>query len=456
MTTTRAEVEEEEEAADAGLRAHDPPCSPLTLFVCMYEATTENIRMTNAALFARLEPRGPVKALNYNFGHKSQPGFERFEKRPKPPAAAPAAPPRSGLAPASVRVRKPQGDATCFNTALEVTIIPDLDGDPAPPAALRELYAQKPDKSYIVKSFPTTGKTQVSGVVCAGLEDGLFIARLWARFLTDAGVAADPAAPVVVAGERPIMLNFKFFLYRDSERVILNLAAVAAHLENAKAAAAFGAAAPEEEEGGAPRDARARLAWGRLPFPVREVKHVQDDQKISFKFVVNAAGKKVRVNMFYRGKVNILGAGEFESPRVIYDYLSALLAARRAEFVRVLPLPDRPAPRPRAPGGGKSAPPMAGLSSTNPPAAPKKPPAPPAVDLAAVLAMARELDHAAFDEVEGQDVEDHQEDPLEHGAERRRVPPLDPAPEARDDAVREDVAHHKRVDEEERDERLDA
>ncbi|MEL0212470.1 MAG: hypothetical protein VW891_18145, partial [Novosphingobium sp.] len=110
--------------------------------------------------------------------HKAQPGYERFLKRPKAPAA-PAPEPRGHLgggrrrlAPVNVRVRKPQGDATCFNSALEVTIIPGPEDNPPP--AVREYFAQNPDKHYAVKSFPTTGKTQVPGVVCDNLEDGSF------------------------------------------------------------------------------------------------------------------------------------------------------------------------------------------------------------------------------------------------------------------------------------------
>lgn len=300
-----------------------PPFSPIVMFVCTFEAVINNINRTHEDLIGVLEPRGAIKALNCNFGHKVLPGFERFEKRPKSKQAPGArAEPRGRLigssrrrlAPANVRPRKPQGDATCFNSALEVTIIPGPEDNP-PPAVL-EYFARNPNKHYAVKSFPTTGKTQVPGVVCDGLVDGTFIAQRWAKYLTESGVAEDPSLPITVVEERPIMLNFKFFLYRASERVILNLSAIAHHLEVVK------------ESGEA------------LPYPVREIKHVQDGQNISFKFV-SPAGKKVRVNMFFRGKVNILGAAEFETPRAIYNYLSVLIYDRWGEFINIQPLPDR-------------------------------------------------------------------------------------------------------------------
>jgi hypothetical protein len=137
-----------------------------------------------------------VKALNCNYGHKAQPGFERFLKVPArrhPPAHA-GAPGEQGLAPANVRLRKLQGDGTCFNSAVEAIVIPGPED--MPPPAVRDLLAAHPDKHYAVKSFPTTGKTQVPGVLLVGLEDGAFIARLWARYLTQAGVGLRADVPV--------------------------------------------------------------------------------------------------------------------------------------------------------------------------------------------------------------------------------------------------------------------
>ena len=61
---------------------------------------------------------------------------------------------------------------------------------------------------------------------------------------------------------------------------------------------------------------------------------------MSFKFVCPGR-KKVRVNVFYWGKVNILGARDTESPLAICDYLSAFFHAHWSEFVVLQPLPDK-------------------------------------------------------------------------------------------------------------------
>jgi len=314
------------------------------MFTCTFEALTGNISRSHEELTSLLGPivaagKGPVKALNSNFGHYCQNGYERFLKRSKI-AAKPRG--RQGPVPAA-RQRKPQGDATCFNSALELTIVPGPND--SPPAGVRAVLEANPGKYYAVKSFPTTGQTQVPGVVCPNLSDGSFVVALWARFLTEAGVGADPGLPVAVVEERPIMVNFKFHLLCQSERVVLGLARIVQHLETAK----------ETGDG--------------LPFPIREIKHPQDGQNMSFKFVCPARGgtKKVRVNIFYRGKVNILGACDFESPQKIYGFLSSLVCTRWDELVGLKPLPDKVR---RAAGRRALAPRPAGLAAAPAPAAP--------------------------------------------------------------------------------------
>jgi hypothetical protein len=237
-----------------------------------------------------------------------------------------------------VRQRRLQGDGTCFNSAVEAIIIPGPEDDP-PPEVLR-LQAQLPEKHYAVKSFPTTGRTQVPGVLDPDLVDGAYVARLWAKYLTDSGVGVHPEHPIEVVAERPIMQNFKFHLIRRSPRLIINLPALVTLLEEMKLQQARSA-------DGAP----AAGDLPRLPFPIRELKHALDNQNISFKFAVSAE-KKVRVNTFYRGKVNILGAGRWESARAIYAFLSELVRSRWARLVVLRPLPDRDAAR-RRPAAAK-------------------------------------------------------------------------------------------------------
>ena len=200
------------------------------------------------------------------------------------------------------------------STQPSVTIIPGPDDNP-PPTVVAVL-SKNPGKYYAVKCFPSTGYTQVPGVISPDLSDDSFAAVIWARFLTEAGVGINPAIPVTILGEWPIMVNYKFLLVRRSDRVVLNLARVVEYLKSVK----------ESGE--------------ELPFPIREIKHPQESPNMSFKFV-SPDGKKVRVNVFYRGKVNILGARDTESPLAVCDYLSALFHAHWSEFVVLQPLPNK-------------------------------------------------------------------------------------------------------------------
>ena len=117
------------------------PAEPFTLpvmFTCTFVTLVGNISRAHEELTGVL---GPMVAAGRggNFGHYCQ--YERFLKRPKPP-------PRR-------RERKRQGDASCFNSALEVTIIPGPDDNT--PLTVVTVLSMNPGKYYAVKCFPSTG-----------------------------------------------------------------------------------------------------------------------------------------------------------------------------------------------------------------------------------------------------------------------------------------------------------
>ena len=109
-----------------------------------------------------------------------------------------------------------------------------------------------------------------------------------ARFLTEAGVGMNPAIPVTVIREWPIMVNYKFLLVRRSDRVVLNLAPVIEYLKSVK----------ESERGFRFQSARSSTTR------IAQTYHSS----------LSVPAEKKRVNVFYRGKVNILGASDTESP----------------------------------------------------------------------------------------------------------------------------------------------
>lgn len=350
-------------ADDASLLApHPEPFTPLFMFVCTFEAEISNLSIGVADMIQILRGRLrlPIVCVNSNFGNVALPGYEYLIKRPNPLPPQPQLLP-GGIRPPVRRQRKLQGTGTCFNSAVEPYIMPGRDpGTPPEIAAAVEAFRQKTKKPkiYKMKCFPTTGKTQVPGIIIPDLRDGDYVTQVWADYLTslpaDAGHRADTARPLEIVSSGPNMLNYKFKLLRRSPRILLDLAALSAFLARAQWSA------PGE------------LAGPQPLFPVRDVKHLQDDVKISFKFVVNAEDKRVLINMFHRGKVNILGADSLATARTIYAYLSELLQTGWTQYVCIEPRPPaRRAAKP--PPGAEPQPPPAPPPRGGPSAGPPRP-----------------------------------------------------------------------------------
>jgi hypothetical protein len=321
--------------------------TPLTLFVCTYEATLANLKCNFIDLTARMcqDPHGQLLAVNSNFGHAAQPGREELLKKPKPPPPPSAAPRRS-------RPRKGQGDSTCFNSAIEPVL--------APPPTLA-LPPSKAGKVYFLKCFPSTGEAQVPGVIMPDLSDGHLVLESFVAYLNELGVGTpgpDGAPmPVTIARERPNMINYKFRLVRHSPRILLDLVALADYLrllEESKLTGANLAARLAEPPGkrGHPLAKFVAEEWREdpcgpsgpheglalPPYPIRETKPPVDDVKISFRF--QGENRNPRVNVFQEGKVNILGADSVESAHQIYAFFVDMFAKNWARLVTLQPRRD--------------------------------------------------------------------------------------------------------------------
>jgi hypothetical protein len=316
------------------------PLTPLTLFVCTYVAKLDNLNINFVDLTAILcaNPRGVLVAVNSNFGHACQPGYERLLKAPKPPPAR--------CVPARGRARKVQGDGTCFNSAVEPILSVDHPGIGG-------------DKVYKVKCFPTTGETQVPGVICPDLSDGHTVLDAFVAYLNGLGVGnPDPAdaarrLEIGIAHEQPKMLNYKCSVIRSSPRILVNLRALALYMHGLELVRAV--------EGVALTEAQAARfdGWPVVllpPYPVRETKPPTDDVKVSFRF--RGADRAPRINIFQEGKINILGADSTESAQKIYDFFVQLFTSNWAMLVCLQPRRDHERRQPaRAAPPGPAAPP---------------------------------------------------------------------------------------------------
>ena len=311
------------------------------MFVCSYFAELGNLHGCLVDFTRRLcaNPHGCLVAVNSNFGHAAQPGFEQYLKVPRAPDAPEDLRTRG-------RVRKVVGDRTCFYSAIELVI--------------RTGGADIPEgKVYFIKCFPATGRTQIPGVILNDLSDGHIVLAAFVDYLNEmrlgdaapadalagalagAALGAAPAdactcgkvhgvgaaLPVVITNETPVMLNYKFMvtLARANALVplIIDLHQLALYL------CAFERHAELED-------------WVPVvpPFQIHETKTPVDDVKVSFLVSFPGSARRPRVKFFHSGKVNILGAKTEEMAQAIHEFFRGLFVANWPRLVSRLPQRD--------------------------------------------------------------------------------------------------------------------
>lgn len=281
--------------------------SELNLFVCTYVAKLGNININFEQLTHMLcgSLSGNILAINSNYGHASQIGCESFIKHPKIVDNDKAHVYIKG------RTRKIQGDGTCFNSAIEPVIKLDNSSD---------------DKYYYIKCFPTTGETQIPGVILSDFSDGHDVLVTFINFLNALQIGIkknDIIQQIYIESEGPKMLNYKFKLNREHCRILINLIKIAEYLFLI-----------EQEEDISP--------WIRIfaPFPIKEIKSPVDDIKVSFRFQTSVR-RAPRINIFQEGKINILGAESIDSAQLIYIFLTDIFRSNWSKLINVKPEKDK-------------------------------------------------------------------------------------------------------------------
>lgn len=264
--------------------------SELIMFVCTYVAKLGNININFEDLTHILcnNLHGHILALNSNYGHASQPGHESYIKSPKKQETQSLF--------IKHRIRRIQGDGTCFNSAIEPII--KLDNS---------------EKVYFIKCFPTTGETQIPGVINSDFSDGHNVLVTFINYLNDLNISGDKQ--IFIEHEGPKMLNYKFRLNRINDRILINLNNIAIYLANIS----------ESDI--------------KPPFPIKEIKSPVDDIKISFKFQTSIK-RAPRINIFQEGKINILGAESVNSSELIYTFLTDIFRANWSKFINIKPEKD--------------------------------------------------------------------------------------------------------------------
>jgi hypothetical protein len=263
--------------------------SKLTMFLCTFEAKIGGLTRSVKDFIDQADPEGDVKVLNSNYGHKSVAGYENYIKTVEQKEA------RKNKN--VLRRRKLQGDGTCFNSAIESVI-----------------YLEETGKVYKTKFFTTKGGiVQIPGVTNDDLSDGNMVADKWRDFLRVQ--FGDEKIEIAENSSRPIMMNFKFELLKTSGRIRFNLLKFSEKL----------------------RGLDEKIP---APFPVKEIKYaVGEEMKLSFKFLMPDE-KTMRVNVFLRGKINILGAKNRTHVNTVYKYFCDLFVLNWSELIKLKPVPD--------------------------------------------------------------------------------------------------------------------
>lgn len=276
--------------------------SELTLFVCTYVAKLGNINISLDSLTNLLcsSLKGNVVAVHSNFGYATQNGYENFIKKPKNKSVTKSMYIKG-------KTRKIQGNGTCFNSAVEPII---------------KLETPNINKFYFIKCFPTTGETQIPGVIMNDFSDGHSVLMIFVDYLNSLNVGTDGKL-IYIIYEEPKMLNYKFILNKQSDRLLINLFKISEYLEILES-----------------NEINSNIFTIIIPpFPIREIKSPVDDIKVSFKMQTSIK-RAPRINIFPSGKVNILGAETTSSAKDIYKFLTEIFNSNWSLFINVKPLPD--------------------------------------------------------------------------------------------------------------------
>jgi hypothetical protein len=275
------------------------------LFVCTYAAKLNNIRIPFESLtqFLCNNLSGNILAINSNFGHASQAGYEYLIKSPKTVLNKNSMHVKS-------RIRKIQGDGTCFNSAIEPVI---------------KIPSSKPDKIYFIKCFPTTGETQIPGVICDDFSDGNEVLEIFISYLNSLKLGTDNNL-ITLDRCGPKMLNYKFKLNRSSPRILINLINLSKYLQSINNTLEI----IQYED------------WHMItpPYIIKEIKSSVDDIKTSFR-IQTSEKRSPRVNIFQEGKINILGAETVESSELIYKFLIELFNHNWIKLINIRPEKDK-------------------------------------------------------------------------------------------------------------------
>lgn len=265
---------------------------PVTTTITM-EGFLTNVWFHEAELIQSLLPDEWIVVIRCNYGKLIYPGYQepikiktsnrgRKKKEKKR------------------KQRKIQGAGTDFNSQVTFFVRSGLDPD-YPEDEEGIVHVPSSARVYKFKIF-RTGKLQLPGVQPALIDDVISGVGRLTQLLEH--YTGKPDKPIRVVNLNPVMKNYRFNLKLGDK--IIDLPGLFELLVQLKT----GIIEPGEDALHYP--------------PIFDLKYSREDTKLSIRFTTpihNKPNKRTRVNIFMRGKINILGAFDTETTRQIIAFL---------------------------------------------------------------------------------------------------------------------------------------
>ncbi|VVB71253.1 Uncharacterised protein [uncultured archaeon] len=230
------------------------PINELSMFVCTFVCQLSNFsNMKIQTILDKFKLTNSILAINSNYGSLAQDGYSKLCKSKRK----------------RKNMRKLQGNGTSFNSALEVCVRINSSINPS---------IIKEKNIYKMKCFPSSGKAQITGVLLENYDDANAVISEFVDFLKLNGYDN-----IEALNKCPNMLNYKTTVnLRENEVIdLMKLYKLILKIHDKK------------------------------PRLVKEVKPPFELLVVSFGVVVRHptthVKKTVRVKIFQKGKINVLG-----------------------------------------------------------------------------------------------------------------------------------------------------
>lgn len=259
------------------------------------EGQFSNVRFMEAELINLVNPNEDIIEYKCNFGEKRYPLYTPYKKERKSNRGRKPKP-------KPIKTRKQQGDGSSFNSQMTCVVRSSnikVNEDKSIPYGCQ---------IYKFKVF-RTGKIQLPGVQQNALDDILVCSNKIAQTLNK---ALKPKQEIKLVSMSPVMKNYKFMINIKS-RQIVNLPMMKTIISCIKYKNI---------------EKLMQLSGKNIDIPehpsIFMIKYSRQDTKMSSKFITPTNKKKdktTRVNIFMRGRINILGALNTQITKKICDLL---------------------------------------------------------------------------------------------------------------------------------------